>query len=579
MKFKKLIAMALAFAMALTLAVPAMAAKPKKNNAPAVAPNYTVDKIEDSKDPVTGETIVNPDKTAVENGAQIDTAGWPEIYIKQANDVFIWVPATDTRNNTDIIAQARANDKSLNNEGKKDADTFVVRGNGNATLHGQTVVTVAGGILTVMGPISHATFTENPAPTFPDPDDGDGKVNATFTITKYLNEYGTPGVDFVFDIIPVVDGVEGASVGTITSNAEGIASGTFEVPAGQYIIREQVNADMYMPVDDVLVTVDENGLTSFDDSAFDGTITNVQWGKLEYTTPEVTEKYTEMWHTPIYEYSEEDTRVSRIESDLPGYITGEKIYNDNGKTNGFTYLIIEKAELEAAPATIRIAQSDPSNSFSPDIAPADPWENAIHAEYKLEIVEDKLVVTSNLPQFGFAVYGPNDKIEGNKDFGKYGPKDEANYDSTEGGYYVKSWPLPELGENGTTFRFYIHYKVGYTTATVTGCKSDPDSLITHECERVYTGNDVAVTVKDGDTVVTDLTKMAPGAYTVTVTANGETLNTQTVTVNPGKTTTVTFPSGLTVQGADEYWCADKNCKNYSKHDQNYYVAPEATVEG
>ena len=44
-----------------------------------------------------------------------------------------------------------------------------------------------------------------------------------------------------------------------------------------------------------------------------------------------------------------------------------------------------------------------------------------------------------------------------------------------------------------------------------------------------------------------------------MTANGETLNTQTVTVYPGQTTTVTFPGNLTVQGANEYHCANPGC--------------------
>lgn len=67
-----------------------------------------------------------------------------------------------------------------------------------------------------------------------------------------------------------------------------------------------------------------------------------------------------------------------------------------------------------------------------------------------------------------------------------------------------------------------------------------------------------VTDEAGKTV-TGLTKVAPGEYTVTVTANGQTLNTQTVTVNPGETTTVSFPGNLTVQGADEYHCANSDC--------------------
>lgn len=179
MKFKKLIAMALAFAMALTLAVPAMAAKPKKNNQSSTpaASAIAVDKIEGA----------DPRKPIVESGAAIDTAGYPAIYIKQANDIAIIVPAGDTRSDAEIIAEAAASDKSLAKQDK--GTTTVIRGDGQVWLHKNmtTLVAVAGGILTVNGPISHIDFGGGkPAPEFPDPEDP-GTTSTVVTFVKFVD--------------------------------------------------------------------------------------------------------------------------------------------------------------------------------------------------------------------------------------------------------------------------------------------------------------------------------------------------------------------------------------------------------
>lgn len=563
MKFKKFLSMALAAAMALSLTVPASAAKPAKNTHPAASSEKTVT--------LKGEqsgTEFNYDKEcwstwqnvvflggANENSTDEEVSAWHLVYTDKKGVDNDLKSMKLTFDNGEVYEWNWDIGLSTNGSGNNPGWMVVAPASyGKINVANSFIVTTSS--KNVQFNIS-GYYQAGSKPVDPDEpvDPDDGKVSAVFQITKYLNEFGTPGADFVFDIISVETG---EIVGSMTSNEYGEAKTELSVAPGKYIIREQVNADVYMPVDDVYVTVDENGNATFDDTTFDGTITNYEWAAMTVDTPVVMQKYDEMWHTPIYEYSTEDTRVSRVESDLPDYITGDTFAN-----NGFTYLVINKAALEAAPATIRIAQSDPSNSFSPDIAPAHPWEKAIHAVYTLEIKDGKLVVTSNLPNFGFAVYGPNDDIEGNKDFNKngLGPKDDGVYDEpTEDGYYVKSWPLPELGEDGT-FRFYIHYKVGYTTATVTGCKSDADSLITRECERVYTGNDVAVTVKDGDTVVTDLTKLDPRkTYTVTVTANGETLATKDVTLTAGETETVTFDTlYLSAKGDTEYHCANSDC--------------------
>lgn len=195
MKLKKLLAMALAFAMALTLAVPAMAAKPSKNNnknnqpgTPAVSA-IAVDKIEGN----------DPRKPIVESGKEIDTAGYPAIYIKQANDIAIIVPADDTRSDAVIIAEAAASDNSLNKQDK--GTTTVIRGDGQVWLHKNktTLVAVVDGILTVNGPISHIDFGGGkPAPEFPDPEDP-GTTSTAVTFVKFVdNEPATES--FAFEV-------------------------------------------------------------------------------------------------------------------------------------------------------------------------------------------------------------------------------------------------------------------------------------------------------------------------------------------------------------------------------------------
>ena len=559
MKCRKLISMLLALIMMMALVVPAGAAKPAKNkgNTPA-AQAIPVDKIESD----------DPRKPIVESGAEIDTAGYPAIYIKQANDIAIIVPAGDKRTDADIIAEAAASDNSLNKQDK--GTTTVIRGNGSVWLHKNktTLVTVEDGILTVVGPISHIDFGGGkPAPEFPtepeDPDDG--KVSAVFQITKYLNEYGAAGEGFVFDIIPVVDGVEGESVGSMTSDANGEAKITLDVAPGKYIIREQVDADEYMPVSDVYVTVDENGKATFNDTTFDGTITNVQWGKLEYTTPEVTEKYNEIWHKMLYAENEApSTLVSLINAANGANLDTDVVLDKGAKGNGFTWLKIDKSALETKGLTIGIADSskqDKATSITnwnipaSEVAPEKPWEDGVAPYYNLQIVDGKLVVSSNLKNFAAGVYASEDAIVtapgqiGENPKGHIGDAKEKTID---------------LSAMGDQFYFILHVanegNFKYLDANKPiGCNGEKENLISRECKRPYTGT-VTVTVQNtAGEEVTNFDKMAPGEYTVTVTANGQTLDTQTVTVSPGETTTVTFPNDLTVQGADEYHCANPDC--------------------
>ena len=94
---------------------------------------------------------------------------------------------------------------------------------------------------------------------------------------------------------------------------------------------------------------------------------------------------------------------------------------------------------------------------------------------------------------------------------------------------------------------------------ITGC--NPDIVVTRPCEREIDADDVVVTVKNssGDEV-TKLDKLPHGEYTVIVSVGDEIVDETTVTVNPGKTTEVTFDKPLYMeQGADEYHCSNLNC--------------------
>ena len=531
MKAKKILSLMLALVMALALAAPAMAKKDKgskdKPAGPAVAA-VDVDKIEEE-----------PRLSLIENGAKIDTGKYSAIYIKQANDIAIIVQRDDLRSDEEIIAEARASDKSLDKDGK--GAITVIRGDGMVWLHKNrtTLVDVTGGILIVLGPISHIGFVGGDAPTEDELRPDDGTVSAVFQITKFLNEYGAPGAGFTFEVVDA----EGKVVGEMTSNEQGIAATSdLEVAPGQYTIRETgLDLSAYEAVEDIVVTVDENGQVSYpvDEYGVDRDyIVNYQLGALEVTAPTVMQKYDEVWHELTYELSQEETRVSRIASDLPDGITGEKYGN-----NGFTLLWINKTMLAAKPdgVDVRIAYSNPDNSLCPDIAPANPWEDSITAAYNLKVVDDQLVVTSTLPQFGVATFTQMPDKNPNSSITHNGPND-----------YTAACAIP-----AEDFLFYIHYHVGYSTDTVTGCTG---LELRRECEKIYDG-EVTITVTNAAGEVVDAAgKLPRGAYTVTVTAGEEVLSTKTVTVNPGQTTDVSFDTlTMTEKGADVLkcpWCVN-----------------------
>lgn len=569
MKFKKFLSMGLAAAMALSLAVPASAAKPAKNTQPAVSSEKTIT----LKGEQTG-TEFDYDKEcwstwqnvvflggANENSTDEEVSAWHLVYTDKKSIDNDLKSMKLTFDNDEVYEWNWDIGLSTNGSGKNPGWMVVApAGWGRIDVDQSFVVTTSS--KNVQFNIS-GYYEAGSKPVEPDEpvDPDDGKVSAEFQIIKYLNEYGTPGAGFVFDIISVETN---EIVGTMTSDADGEAKTELSVAPGKYIIREQVDANEYMPVSDIVVIVDENGNATFDDTAFDGTITNVQWGKLEYTTPDVTEKYTEIWHELAYKTYGVETLVAMFPSEgTPGVVSSA---NGENSKNNFSWIGLSKTALEKLPNGVNITISD-KQKVIPDIAPEYPWEKPVApiVNVKIDPVTKELVVTSTLQNFAVGVYNPGN-VETRP--GQMTVKPDGQYDAT--------LSLDTITGDTFCLSFHVANKDGYeykdaTTAYHTG------GTVERECTRPYTG-EVTVTVTDeAGKTITDLDKMAPGEYTVTVTANGQTLDTRTVTVKPGETTTVTFPDNLTVQGSDEYWCAKENCENHTKHDQNYYV-PATPVE-
>ncbi len=299
MKMKKILSLALVMALSMSLTVPAMAAKGGKNkdSQPAVAA-VKVDKIEDAEDPRL---------PMIENGAEINTGKYSAIYIKQANDVAIWVPSGDTRDDTDIIAEARASDKSLAKEGK--GAITVIRDGQSVWLHknNTTQVVAEAGVLTVLGPISHIGFVGGDAPTEDDLGGGDGETATVLTMLKYVDEAGTaPTEKFGFEVYPAgsdekITGVE------VTVPDEDLSTYTFtfepKLDAGSYVIREVLTAEQaakYEAGKTFAFTVDEAGEAADDELA----MINVSKGTLDITA-DVWQEYDEVDHALTWETSPE----------------------------------------------------------------------------------------------------------------------------------------------------------------------------------------------------------------------------------------------------------------------------------
>ena len=123
--------------------------------------------------------------------------------------------------------------------------------------------------------------------------------------------------------------------------------------------------------------------------------------------------------------------------------------------------------------------------------------------------------------------------------------------------------MPEIDTNGN-FRFLIHYGCpGYTTSEVIGC--NPGAILTHECERVIDAADVTVTVTNAaGQEVTNFDKLPHGEYTVTVSVGDEVIDSRTVPVNPGETTTVTYDEPLYMEKDtnEYYFCKNPDCDKY-----------------
>lgn len=534
MKAKKILSLMLALVMALALAAPAMAKKDKGGKAQPAGPAaaaVAVDKIEEE-----------PRLSLIENGAKIDTSKYSAIYIKQANDIAIIVQRDDLRSDEEIIAEARASDKSLDKDGK--GAITVIRGDGMVWLHKNrtTLVDVTEGILIVLGPISHIGFVGGDAPTEDELRPDDGTVSAVFQITKFLNEYGNFGAGFTFEVLDA----EGQVIGEMTSNEQGIAATSeLEVAPGQYTIRETgLDLNAYEAVEDIVVTVDENGQVTYPVDEYEVNrdyIVNYQLGALEVSAPTVMQKYDEVWHELTYGQFTESTLVGHINpssgATLPSCVTDSGYMN-----NGFTWFQINAAELAAQENGVDMGialsnkpNSAPWNTPVPSIAPEKPWDAPIPAAYNLQIVGGKLVVTSTLPNFRVTFSGV-DAI----------PAHSGAHVGMD--CYTATYDIP-----ADEFRMAIHFENhGYNTDTVTGCTSNE---IRRECEKIYDG-EVTITVTNAAGEVVDATgKLPRGAYTVTVTAGEEVLDTQTVTVNPGQTTNVSFGTlTMTEKGADVLKC-------------------------
>lgn len=361
----------------------------------------------------------------------------------------------------------------------------------------------------------------------------EGETSTVFQINKFLNTEGNPGVGFVFDIIAE----DGTVVGTMTSDEFGFAATEdFYVAPGKYIIREQVPTDEeyeYEPVDDIEVMVDEVGVATFVDLDFDGTLVNVQKGKLNVTAPtEAFQKQIKQVHETLYEVYSQGTLVSHIASvsgaDLPDGITGSYL------KNGMTYLTIDRAKLEAAGeegVDIGIATSDPQkgNKTSWNTPAPAPKGEDDQPTYNLKIEDGKLVVTSELPNIGVRLYSAKESPKGPQDFkGSYATKGHLTGEKTA------SFNIP----TGKTFKVFVHIEdTAYETNKAIGCKLVSTEIMEFPFECTLT-----TTVTDANGNVVDTTKqLSAGTYTVTVT-NDMTEDTwsKAVEVKPGETTNVIF---------------------------------------
>lgn len=549
MKFKKLIAMALAFAMALTLAVPAFAEEPDVNSGNILK---SIDKVEEPNDDPTG--ILD---TISKKGFTFSTEPYTAIILKQDNTTkVIWTPAKlgDSEKDT-FVEELKVLDGSMK---KVTVDSFTwIDGDYAETRYGGEggfTLAVVSGMMTLQGTISHINFGGNSRPDN-NPDDDPGKVSATFQVTKEV--VGDTKLDgFTFAIYDS----NNALVGTMTSNAAGAASAKINLAPGNYTIVE-TNKDLTKYEDNTQVltaTVDESGRVTFAADAEGmelNTFTNVyKLGKLD-VTGSVTKIWDKEFHKLVYQTYSEGTLVSHIApqsgASLPEGITGSYL------KNGMTYLTINKAQLAAAGedgVTIGIAQSDPQkgNKTSWNTPAPAPKGEDDQPTYNLKIVDGKLVVTSELPNIGVRLYSAKESPKGPSDFkGKFATKGHLT------GATSATFDIPK----GDTFKLFLHIEdTSYETNAVIGCEV---SMIGKGMQNV--GKDVTVEVSRvvEDTIYmvgtysllnfATLEDLEADTYTVTLIYNGEVLATMECVVTAGQTATADF-GYVTVVGEKEIVC-------------------------
>lgn len=343
---------------------------------------------------------------------------------------------------------------------------------------------------------------------------GEGSTSSVLQITKFVNNAETKGMGFVFDIIPVnADGTEGNSIAVMFTDENGEASTEdFFVAPGKYIIRERLDEDRYMPVDDIVVTVDDAGKVTYATDAYGfeiNSITNVEWASLDVLA-DVRYQYYEEYHKLVYKYYEYDTLVAGINPKtgnlaLPAGMTGSYL------KNGMTYLTIDKSVFEGGKEIeLNIAQSNMTGGGKK--GNTDKWNSPVVADKTFTLsLNDKgqLVVKSGLTAdestFGAKVYPMSATVRG--------PQDIKHDNQT-------TYDLPK----GDTFKFFIHWEnTSYTLGEIIGCELDHkdlhDEAFSGELTMTVTNDATDDVLYNGALGLVE--KVAPGSYTVELFADGE----------------------------------------------------------
>ena len=210
--------------------------------------------------------------------------------------------------------------------------------------------------------------------------------------------------------------------------------------------------------------------------------------------------------------------------------------NGNDAGNGFTYLEINLAALEAIEGGtfMGIAQSDQksgpliNNQFNLDI----------HHDYHMEVADGKLIVTCDVLTGGFGIALSGAKFAGNPN--QYTQGHPYNINNP----FVIPVANLSLDDEGN-FYFFFHIESG-STMYVTPLQASSWNLDrTEQVFDEYTGGyNVDVFDADGVSVCSGplgaVGSLGAGMYTVVITAGGEEIGSQSVTVEAGKTVTLDF---------------------------------------